>query len=198
MVKEIRLYFEGDARLRPGMSEFLEELRERARDANCRFRLIACGNRTLEDFCDGLHTHPEAHVLALLDSDGPLTEERRRGFFNRRDWDPPAEAGNPADRVFWMVQVMEAWFLADPEALAAFYGDGFQPRALRRNPHVEEIPKNDVLESLRKASRASRKGGYHKTKHAPALLARIRADRVRAAAPNCERLFTHVLSLFED
>ena len=91
---------------------------------------------------------------------------------------------------------MEAWFLADPEALAAFYGDGFQPGALRSNPRVEEIPKDDVLESLRRASRATQKGPYHKTAHAPELLARIRADRVRAAAPNCERLFAHVADLF--
>ena len=198
MVKEIRLYFEGDARLRPGMSEFLEELRERARRAGCRFRLIASGNRPLADFCDGLRTHPEAHVLALLDSDGPLTGQRRQEFFRRRDWNPPAAAENATGRVFWMVQVMEAWFLADPEALAVFYGEGFRENALRRNPRVEEIPKDDVLESLKKASRTSRKGECHKTKHAPALLARIRADRVRAAAPNCERLFAHLLGLFED
>ncbi len=198
MVKEVRLYFEGDPRLRRGMSEFLAELRERARRAGCGFRLIACGNRTLEDFCDALRSHPDAYVAALLDSDGPLTEEKRQAFFHRRDWSPPAGAADAAERVFWMVQVMEAWFLADPETLAAFFGDGFQPGALRKNPRVEQIPKADVLESLRRASGKTRKGPYHKTAHAPELLARIRAGRVRAAAPNCERFFTHVLGLFSE
>ncbi len=198
MVKEVRLYFEGDPRLRRGMGEFLAELRERARRVGCGFRLIACGNRTLEDFCDALRSHPDAYVVALLDSDGPLSEEKRQAFFHRRDWSPPAGAAHAAERVFRMVQVMEAWFLADPEALAEFYGQGFRPAALKRNPCVEQILKADVLESLRRASRETRKGPYHKTAHAPELLARIRAGRVRAGAPNCERFFTHVLGLFSE
>ena len=35
----------------------------------------------------------------------------------------------------------------------------------------------------------TQKGKYHKTMHAPDLLARIDAAKVRAAAPACDRLF---------
>ncbi|MCP5117168.1 MAG: DUF4276 family protein [bacterium] len=57
------------------------------------------------------------------------------------------------------------------------------------NRYVEQIPKRDVLDSLHDATRKTKKGSYHKTKHAPTLLAAINPERVRAAAPNCDRLF---------
>jgi len=88
---------------------------------------------------------------------------------------------------------MESWFLADPESLKKYYGDGFGENALRSNPHVEEIPKADVLSRLKAATRGTQKREYHKTGHAPALLARIDPALVKTAAPNCKRLFTALL-----
>jgi hypothetical protein len=70
-----------------------------------------------------------------------------------------------------------------------FYGKGFQEAPLRGNPNVEEIPKADVLSRLKKATKDTKRGEYHKTKHAPALLAVINVSRVRSAAPNCDRMF---------
>jgi hypothetical protein len=93
------------------------------------------------------------------------------------------------DSVFWMVQIMEAWFLADPEALERFYGKGFRRDALKPNPKVEEIPKDDVLESIKQATRETKKARYHKTQHAPRILELVDPAKVRAAAPNCDRLF---------
>jgi hypothetical protein len=84
-----------------------------------------------------------------------------------------------------MVQVMEAWFLADVSALRAFYGDRLQ---VGWNPKVEEIPKDDALATLKRFG-----GEYHKTKHAPKLLAVIDPTTVRNAAPNCERMFRALL-----
>jgi hypothetical protein len=92
-----------------------------------------------------------------------------------------------------MVQMMESWFHGDKDALAKFYGDGFKRNALKPNPKVEEIPKKDLEDGLRTATRATRKGAYHKTAHGPMLLALIDQDRVRQAAPNCDRLFQAVL-----
>jgi hypothetical protein len=92
-----------------------------------------------------------------------------------------------------MVQLMEAWFLADPEALVVYYGSGFQANALKRNPEVEKIPKADVLRCLARATKKTPKGEYRKTKHAPAILESLNPDKVRSVAPNCERLFTEIL-----
>jgi hypothetical protein len=44
-----------------------------------------------------------------------------------------------------MVQAMEAWFLADREALAEFYGNGFSAQNLPGSPtNIEAIPKDDL------------------------------------------------------
>ena len=87
-----------------------------------------------------------------------------------------------------MVELMESWFLADLKALREFFRNRVPEDALRGNPKVE-IPKLDVLSRLEQASG----GQYHKTKHAPAILAEIDPARVRKAAPNCERMFRALL-----
>ena len=84
---------------------------------------------------------------------------------------------------------MESWFLADVEALKTYYGPDFRARRLPRNPDVEQVSKKDVERGLKAATCDTTIGEYHKTRHAPALLARIRAERVQVAAPNCKRLF---------
>jgi len=92
--------------------------------------------------------------------------------------------------------MMEAWFYADPSALASFYGSGFQTRALRANPNVEKIPKKDLEDGLEKATRKSLKGDYfrNKTSHGPKLLALIDPLLVRKAASECDRLFTSLFA----
>ena len=97
-----------------------------------------------------------------------------------------------------MVQLMEAWFLADPEALERFYGNGFRRNALRQNPQVEEIPKADVLESLKQAVKETKKQRYHKTQHAPLILESLDPIKVRKAAPNCDRLFRELLAKLDE
>ena len=89
---------------------------------------------------------------------------------------------------------MEAWFLADRQTLASYYGERFVSNALKPNPHVEEIPKADVLECLKQATRKTQKGAYHKTAHAPHILASLDPDKVRKAAPECDRLFSEILA----
>jgi len=175
MPADIRLYFEGDKSLRPGFEAFLKDLRERARDQRCEFRLISAksGEQARQDFEDAQETHPDAWLILLVDSEGPL----------------PGRTGPHAGRTFWMVEMMEAWFHADKDALAEFYGNGFRKSALKANPKVEEIPKADLLKRLKAATRRCAKGAYHKTSHAPELLKAIHPDLVRQAAPNCNRLF---------
>ena len=96
-----------------------------------------------------------------------------------------------------MVQMMEAWFHADPDALAKFYGTGFNKGALPGNSgklNVESIAKKDLETGLSAATRKTAKGDYfrHKTAHGPELLARINPNLVRKAAPNCQRLFNQL------
>jgi hypothetical protein len=169
---EIRIYFEGDDALRPGFKRFFSELSRRLR---CRIEPVAgkSGDNARKDFAKGLKTHPNAWNILLIDSEGPT---------------PPQES----DSVFWMVQMMEAWFHADKEALEGYYKTGFRRSALKANPNVEEIPKADVEDGLKRAAKDTTKGKYHKTAHGPALLAAIAPAKVRKAAPNCERLFATI------
>jgi len=187
MVTELRIYFEGDARLRPGFHNFLREIVEAARNKKCSLDLIATGGTPVQDFRDGLKTHKNAWNILLLDSDmafnGSLVD-----LCLSKSLDPSYEAS-----VFWMVQIMETWFLADIAALRAYYGNSLQEEDLKGNPIVENRPKKDVYYGLKSATKETKRGEYHKTKHAPALLAAIDVSLVRAAAPNCERMFRIML-----
>jgi hypothetical protein len=96
-----------------------------------------------------------------------------------------------------MVQCMEAWFLADAQALGKYYGKEFRESAIRLNPKVEEIPKKDVIEALKTATKETSKGPYHKTRHAPYLLRAISPALVKQASGHCRRLFESVPKLAE-
>ena len=185
MVSELRIYFEGDKALRRGFDAFLGEIKNRARELRIHWHLIACKGRATEDFRIALQTHPRAWNILLRDSDGPDDGALA----------PPR--GADAKSVFWMVQLMEAWFLADPEALEQYYGQRFNKKALRPNPKIEEITKFDVLTCLNEATGNTQKGAYHKTQHAPAILERINPGKVKKAAPNCQRMFNEILTRLE-
>ena len=116
---------------------------------------------------------------------------RRLVLCRQHGWDQ-CHAGS----IFWMVQMMEAWFHADKDRLQKFYGEGFKESALKKNPKVEEISKKDLEAGLKAAKKDTQKGNYYdrKTEHGPKLLAAIRPELVRSAAPNCQRLFEAVLS----
>src|ERR1700691_645365 len=160
MPAEIRIYFEGDKLLRPGFGEFFRELKETAHKQRCGFRLISAksGEQAKRDLEIALKTNPDAWSILLIDSEGPL---------------PRNSARSRADRVFWMVEMMEAWFHADAEALAGFYRKDFRMDALKANRNVELIPKKDLVKGLKAATKNTTKGDYNKTTHALKLLARI-------------------------
>jgi uncharacterized protein DUF4276 len=168
MPDEIRIYFEGDNSLKPGFAEFFKEIIDAGRAKRCRVQLIATGGKPDRDFSIAGRKHPTAWNILLRDSEGPLNPN------------------DQTDSTFWMVEMMEAWFHADQDALASYYKLGFRKEALRPNPRVEEIHKQDLIAGLNAATKDTTKGRYHKTKHAPKLLELIAPTKVRHTAPNCE------------
>jgi hypothetical protein len=185
MVSEIRIYYEGDRKLKEGFRTFFAALFDAARRLRCRMSLIAARATPVEDFKDALDTRPAAWNILLKDSEGPDNGH----LFSILSLDRSLE-----DSVFWMVQVMEAWFLADLEGLKRYYGQGLHEAALHGNPKVEEIPKQDVCKRLKNATRATSKGAYDETGHAPGLLRFIDPERVQQASPNCRRIFDSILA----
>jgi len=186
-VTEIRIYYEGDKCLRPGFRAFLDEIVDRARTRRCAVKLIATGGTPARDFTIAIKKHVDAWNILLLDSDGPYSDVRTSSLISE-GW-----ANTHRDSIFWMVEMMESWFHADKDALQEYYGEGFNREALKANPHVEQISKKDLEDGLKAATRNTKKGEYHKTKHAPGLLESIGPHHVRQAAPNCERLFSTAL-----
>jgi hypothetical protein len=187
MVAETRIYFEGDPALREGFRVFFSGL---ATALGRQPRLIAGEATAIADFLAGLRKHPDALNILLIDSEGPDDGKLFESICQPRGIDVRSR-----DAVFWMVECMEAWFLADAQALRKYYGKEFRQKAIPRNPKVEEIPKNDVFEALKAATKDTSKGPYHKTKHAPSLLRLISPALVKRASAHCRRLFESVPGL---
>jgi hypothetical protein len=143
----------------------------------------------VRDFMKALRTHASALNVLLIDSEGPDDGRLFELLQGRGDWQPPSGTIVGSDQVFWMVQLMEAWFLADRPALKQFYGHDFHERSLPGNPKVEKVAKKDVLHGLKAATQKTKAGPYHKTVHAARILSMLSAGRVQASAPNCRRLF---------
>jgi hypothetical protein len=195
MVKEIRIYVEGGgkgsdsrAAVRTGFAGFLEPLRKIARERGIRWDIVACGSRRIafEKFKTALDTHPNAYNVLLVDSEADVSKSPWSHLQNRDGWEL---SGAMDEQCHLMVQMVEAWLIADPERLAEYYGSGFRANALPARKDVEAIEKKDLDSGLERATQKTQKGRYHKIQHGPALLARIRPEVVRRRAKHCDRLF---------
>jgi hypothetical protein len=71
---------------------------------------------SIHDSQDALESHPSSWNILLIDSEGPDDGQ----LFARLRL-PTAEQ----ESVFWMVQLMESWFLAGIPALKLYYGKDF-------------------------------------------------------------------------
>jgi Domain of unknown function (DUF4276) len=195
MVSEIRIYVEGGgggsqtkAAVREGFHRFLRDIVQAARNQHVRWQLVACGPRqaTFENFRLALNTHPEAFNVLLVDSESPVNHDPTEHLRSRENWNLPDIS---ADHYHLMVQMMEAWLVADHDALSKFYGQGFNANALPRNPNVQQIGKPDLEAALKQATRRTVKGEYHKIHHGPKILSQLDVAKVRRAATHCDRLF---------
>jgi len=149
--------------------------------------IVACGSRgnAFERFCTAHNSGKKA--LLLVDSEDPMTHSDPWTHLKQRDnWTPPADAA--ADQCHLMVQVMETWFLADPDELARFFGSSFRKTALPKNPDLEAILKQDVYSGLKAATGANFGRGYGKGKHSFKILARINPIKVANESAYAQRL----------
>jgi hypothetical protein len=191
VVKEVRIYVEGggdqaDGKrlLRIGFSQFFKNALSK------NVKVIPCGGRdqAFDNFKIALKDHATALNLLLVDAeaavdgmDDPWTHLQKRDR-----WQRPSAV--KVDQCHLMVQTMEAWFLADKQALQQFYEKGFNANALSRNQNVEEIAKAQLELSLIAATKLTSKGEYHKINHASELLKIIDPAKVRKASPHFDRL----------
>ena len=177
------------AAIRRGMDEFLGSAKNSARMAGLRWNLVPCGSRenACRRFREALNQTPESvATILLVDAEAEVTTDPREHLLRQDGWDLRAA---PEDAVHLMAQIMETWIVADPEALAAYYGRNFNVAKLPRRTNLEEEPKEQVLKALKEATRRTRKGAYHKIKHGGAVLRQLDPARVQGRCRHCKRLF---------
>lgn len=161
------IYMEGSHHLRRPMRQFIRKAVGRTLEID--IKPCGSGNDAIKE------CRKDAGALLLIDAEGTMSQQLVERV--------SAQIGR-GNRPFFMVQLMEAWFLADRATLAGYFGAGFRENALPGNPNVEGIPKQDVLNGLGEATRGTRKGRYSKGAHDADLLRRIDASAVYDACPH--------------
>jgi len=138
--------------------------------------------------------------VLLLDSEESIPADREnekmkvfdKFLFNikkRSDW---CDDENIYDeQIHFMVACMESWFMADMETLQKYYGKFFAGEHFNWDD-VEIIARNKIMDALKKATKNTKKGTYHKTKHAPEILQNLNSNVVCSKAFFCERLFEYL------
>lgn len=156
-------------------------------------RFVACGSRSdaFHDFRVALRSRRRGEVkLLLVDSEMPVPESALVWEHVRQregdGWERPNEAQE--SDLHFMVQCMEAWFFADINAVQSYFGNGFRSANLTTRP-IEEIPKQDIANQLKAATRATPKGEYDKGRHSFEILRQIDARRIENASPFAKRFF---------
>ena len=165
-------------------------------------RVIACGSRVraYEDYCIAVERGWPA--MLLVDSEAPVFEKFEQG--DPRDWkpweqlrsrkdqsgvqcDPWESVGADAD-CHLMVQMMESWFLADADAVKAYFKDGFKADKFPNcDENIEKITKAKTEAILKASTAGTKKGCYIKGRDSFIILSRIDPKKVRARSKWAER-----------
>ena len=181
-------------RCRQGFSEYCKNVAP----LNPRPRIVACGGRqqAFDRFKTEVVRSKKGDLcLLLVDSEGPVEATMTSSaHLQAHDRCPLPES--ETQKIFLMVQAMEAWFLADRDALAKYYGARFRRQNLPGDERrIEEIPKDDLEPSLVRATRDTQKGQYHKTRHGFALLGLIDPLKVQMGSPYAQAFHSFLRSL---
>lgn len=205
----MKIYVEGGgdaAALKTACREGFSKFLRRAGLAGKMPRVVACGSRA--DAYDSFRTavgNGETAIL-LVDSEAPLAAAVQPGDAAKQGdrthwlpwqhlrqrqgdlWEKPANTDDLQCHL--MVQCMENWFLADHEALKAFFGQGFKENQLpAAATPVEQVAKTTAYQALSAATRECKtKGRYGKGEHSFKILALIDPAKVQRSSPWALRL----------
>jgi hypothetical protein len=157
-------------------------------------RIVACGGRrqAYDDYCTTLEQGIHAAML-LVDSEDPVAVQTPWTHLLQRvgdQWPCPENATDNDCNL--MVQCMESWFLTDPNTLNAFFGQGFNSKALPHSSvNVETVTKASVYQALATATHACKtKAPYGKGEHSFKILGRIDPNKVTAGSAWAARFVT--------
>ena len=85
-----------------------------------------------------------------------------------------------------MVTTMETWLLADRQTLINYFPD-MNANALPPDTDLENRRKLDVADALKKATRPSSNGPYHKGNHSFDLLGKVQPEELKTRLPHFRR-----------
>jgi hypothetical protein len=183
---ELILYVEGGGYtrklqdgLRRGFSEFLKNLARKP-------RIAVSGGRgqAVRDFRLGVRDNPNAIHVLLIDSEGPLAASHKEHVV--REFGEELIGDLSDERFHLMVQMMEAWLIADPVAIQRGYPRDASIEALSKIEDVESISKDRLMQMIARAT-----GGKYeestKREHGARLLGHARADEVSRKSKSCAR-----------
>lgn len=191
----IFLYMEGGGNtrelhtsLRQGMISLLEKIGLKG----VMPRVFPCGSRNdaYSDFKQAVKEGRDA--VLLVDSESAVCDAHEKlpwAHLKQQDgWEKPDRTTD--DQCHLMVQCMESWFLADVEAVATYYNQGFNRKHFPvQGQNVETIDKADVYSRIENAIRACSKNTYSKGRHSFEILGRIDPEKIKAASKWAERFF---------
>lgn len=190
----LKLYVEGGGNdsdaLRTACRMGFRTLLEKAGLAGRMPRIVACGSRT-ETFkrfrIAARSAAPDEFMCLLVDSEDDVEDNASPWAFLRArqadQWEQPDRTTD--EQAHLMVQCMEAWFLADPDAVERFFGRAFHRNALPNRTDVEKIPKRELFTSLDGAS----EGKYRKGRLSFERLATLDPNKLAGSSPYAARFF---------
>ncbi len=167
-----------------------------------RVRVVPWGGRS-ETFKAFALAHksprPGYHVILLVDSEGPVEgyDVSPWDYLGQRaedKWQKPKTAED--DQAHLMVQCMEAWFMADREAVVKYFDKGLEIDDLPGpvNGDIERIPRAKIAAALDKAARrvhkarGTKRQGYDKVEDGFSLLEAIEPRNVCQTSKRAEQL----------
>ena len=189
----VTLYIEGGgdnrrlgAQFRAGWASFFGAAGLRGRMP----RVVRGGSRhqTFERFVTAVtNPAPGTAPLLLVDAEAPVKADHSvwQHLHAHDGWRKPVAASE--DDVFLMVPIMEAWFLADRDALRRYFGPRFVENAFEHWTELECVPNAVVLDALGRATSGC-PNRYSKGKVSFELLAHVSPNRVEAACPHAKAL----------
>lgn len=187
-----RIYVEGGgdddsplrAELRQGFQKFFQKLGF----SHCNVRAGGGCAETWADFEMGLADLSEDEIAFLLvDSDAHPGKQKGWEFLEsrkRNKLSKPSLADE--DSAYFMVVAMEAWLVADCDALQKFYGESFRRDKIANVSEVERFSKKQLKILLREATEPTLNGCYKK-RHAFRILSEVDPRKVADASPHAAR-----------
>ena len=157
-------------------------------------KVVRCGDRAraYRRFSDAVRKAGGDEVdILLVDSEGPVKEDQSTWEYLRDNdgWHQPDGADD--NQVYLMVQAMEAWLMADRDALREYFGRGFNENRLLGQSDPEQIPKNTLESSLKDASSGCGRQ-YAKGTVSFEILGRVDAGKVEERCSHAKALFNYL------